>query len=85
MMNSPFDRVGAREGDYYPQDLRMEIDQINSQVYTNVNNGVYRAGFATSQAANEDAVLPLFETLHELETLLGRQRFLCGTRITEAD
>ena len=85
MMNSAFDRVGAREGDYYPQDLRMEIDRINSQVYTNVNNGVYRAGFATSQAAYEEAVLPLFETLDELDTLLGRQRFLCGARITEAD
>jgi glutathionyl-hydroquinone reductase len=83
MMNSAFARVGAREGDYYPQDLRMEIDQINSQVYTDVNNGVYRAGFGTSRAAY--AVLPLFETLDELETLLGRQRFLCGARITEAD
>jgi glutathionyl-hydroquinone reductase len=85
MMNSAFDYVGAREGDYYPQDLRTEIDQINSQVYTNVNNGVYRAGFATSQAAYEEAILPLFKTLDELETLLGRQRFLCGARITEAD
>jgi putative glutathione S-transferase len=85
MLNSTFDRVGAREGDYCPQDLRTEIDQINGQVYTNVNNGVYRAGFATSQTAYEEAVLPLFETLDELETLLGRQRFLCGARITEAD
>jgi putative glutathione S-transferase len=85
MMNSTFDRVGAREGDYYPKDLRTEIDRINTYVYTNVNNGVYRAGFATSQAAYEEAVLPLFETLDELETLLDRQRFLCGARITEAD
>jgi glutathionyl-hydroquinone reductase len=85
MMNSAFDGLGARKGDYYPEDLRTEIDQINSQAYTNVNNGVYRAGFATSQAAYEEAVLPLFETLDELETLLDRQRFLCGARITEAD
>jgi putative glutathione S-transferase len=85
MMNSAFNRAGAREGDYYPKDLRTGIDQINGHVYTNVNNGVYRAGFATSQAAYEEAVLPLFETLDELETLLDRRRFLCGARITEAD
>jgi glutathionyl-hydroquinone reductase len=85
MMNSAFDRAGARGGDYYPKVLRTQIDQINTHVYSNVNNGVYRAGFATSQAAYEAAVLPLFETLDQLEKLLDRQRFLCGARITEAD
>jgi glutathionyl-hydroquinone reductase len=85
MMNSAFNQVGARNGDYYPQELQAEIDQINGQVYTTVNNGVYRAGFATSQAAYEEAVLPLFATLDELEMLLDRRRFLCGARITEAD
>jgi glutathionyl-hydroquinone reductase len=85
MMNSAFDRIGARGGDYYPQDLQAEIDQINGHIYSNVNNGVYRAGFATSQAAYEEAVLPLFETLDQLEALLDRRRFLCGGRLTEAD
>jgi glutathionyl-hydroquinone reductase len=85
MMNSAFDQVGARGGDYYPKHLQAEIDLINSHVYSNVNNGVYRAGFATSQTAYEEAVLPLFKTLDQLEALLDRRRFLCGGRLTEAD
>jgi len=85
MFNSAFDSVGAKEGDYYPDDLREEIDSVNDTVYTNVNNGVYKAGFATTQEAYEEAVLPLFETLDQLEKRLAEQRYLCGNRITEAD
>jgi glutathionyl-hydroquinone reductase len=77
--------VGAREGDYYPEELRTAIDEVNNEIYVRVNNGVYRAGFATTQAACEEAVFPLFETLDRLEILLGRRRFLCGAQITEAD
>ena len=85
MFNSAFDGVGAAEGDYYPEELRDAIDGINERVYGNVNNGVYKAGFATSQQAYEEAVAPLFDTLGELETLLGEQRYLVGDRLTEAD
>jgi len=85
MFNSAFDGVGAKAGDYYPQDLREEIDGLNATIYGRVNNGVYRCGFATTQAAYEEAVLPLFATLDELEARLSRQRYLCGGRITEAD
>ena len=63
MFNSAFDDVGAAEGDYYPEDLRESIDEINETVYHKVNNGVYKAGFATTQEAYEEAVIPLFETL----------------------
>jgi len=85
MMNSAFDGVGATVGDYYPEPLRPNIDRINSEIYERVNNGVYKAGFATTQAAYEEGVEPLFATLDRLETLLGQQRYLCGSRITEAD
>src|SRR5690606_10457946 len=63
MLNTAYDGLGALAGDYYPEALRAEIDAVNARVYPSVNNGVYRAGFATTQAAYEDAVRPLFETL----------------------
>jgi len=85
MFNSAFDGVGALPGDYYPAALREEIDAINTRVYDTVNNGVYKAGFAASQAAYEEAVLPLFESLDWLEQLLGRRRYLAGDALTEAD
>ena len=85
MFNSAFDDVGAKPGDYYPQALRGEIDQINERVYHTVNNGVYRAGFSTTQEAYEEAVVPLFETLDWLDERLGGQRYLTGNSITEAD
>jgi putative glutathione S-transferase len=85
MLNSAFDGVGALEGDYYPEALREAIDDINATVYSNVNNGVYKAGFATTQEAYEEAVIPLFETLDELEARLDENRYLCGSRLTEAD
>ena len=85
MFNSAFEGVGAAEGDYYPVELRAEIDALNARVYATVNNGVYRAGFATTQEAYEEAFRALFETLDELEAHLAGQRFLCGERLTEAD
>ena len=85
MMNSAFDDVGARGPDYYPKDLRHEIDVVNALVYDTVNNGVYKAGFATSQAAYEAAVHPLFETLDLLDHRLAAQRYLTGDAMTEAD
>lgn len=85
MFNSAFDAEGAAPGDYYPEELRAEIDAVNERVYDNVNNGVYKAGFATSQQAYEEAVLPLFETLDWLEDRLDENRYLCGARLTEAD
>jgi putative glutathione S-transferase len=85
MLNSAFDDVGAATGDYYPPDLRSEIDALNARIYPTVNNGVYRTGFATTQEAYEEAFRALFETLDWLEARLAGQRFLCGDRLTEAD
>ena len=85
MFNSAFDAVGAAPGDYYPEDLRAEIDEINAVVYDHVNNGVYKSGFATTQEAYQEAVIPLFETLDWLEERLAARRYLCGERLTEAD
>lgn len=85
MLNSAFDGAGAKPGDYYPESLRSEIDVLNARIYETVNNGVYRAGFATSQAAYEEAIRPLFETLDWLEQRLADRRYLCGDRATEAD
>lgn len=85
MLNSAFDKIGANEGDYYPKALRKTIDDLNKRIYDTVNNGVYKAGFATTQAAYEEAVAPLFETLEGLEQRLSESRYLAGNQITEAD
>lgn len=85
MFNSAFDEIGALPGDFYPQELREEIDTINEQVYHAVNNGVYKSGFATTQAAYEEAVTTLFEVLDDLEERLSKNRYLVGNTITEAD
>ncbi|MCK8464668.1 glutathione S-transferase family protein [Aliiroseovarius sp. S1339] len=85
MFNAAFDGVGATPGDYYPAPLRDEIDTLNDRIYSTVNNGVYKAGFATSQEAYEEAVVPLFDTLDDLEKRLSTQRYLTGSTITEAD
>jgi putative glutathione S-transferase len=85
MLGSAFDQVGARSGDYYPEALRGEIDAVNHRVYETLNNGVYNAGFATTQAAYDAAIVPLFETLDWLEQRLSRSRYLCGDALTEAD
>jgi glutathionyl-hydroquinone reductase len=85
MFNSAFDQVGAATGDFYPAELRDEIDRLNARIYDTVNNGVYRAGFATTQEAYEEAVRPLFATLDMLEERLATRRYLVGERLTEAD
>jgi putative glutathione S-transferase len=85
MFGTAFDAVGAKPGDFYPQDKRDEIDAVNARVYDTLNNGVYKAGFATAQVAYEEAVVPLFDTLDWLEEQLGRSRFLLGDSLTEAD
>ncbi|NJK37113.1 MAG: glutathione S-transferase family protein [Oscillatoriales cyanobacterium RM2_1_1] len=85
MFNSAFDQIGAKPGDYYPEALQAEIQSVNARVYETVNNGVYKAGFATTQGAYEEAVKPLFATLDWLEEKLSHQRYLIGTQQTEAD
>lgn len=85
MFNSAFDGVGARAGDYYPNDLHDKIDELNGWIYDQVNNGVYKAGFATSQEAYDEAVNALFDALAQLEQILGQHRYLTGDRLTEAD
>jgi len=85
MLNSAFDAWARSDMDLYPEPLRAEIDAANSVVYENVNNGVYRAGFAITQAAYEAAYDRLFDTLDALEARLSRQRYLVGDRLTEAD
>jgi len=85
MLNGAFGRFTNVRTDYYPPPLRAEIDRVNDLVYENVNNGVYRAGFATSQEAYEEAFRAVFGALDELERRLSRQRYLVGDAITEAD
>ncbi|MEX2525382.1 MAG: glutathione S-transferase family protein [Gammaproteobacteria bacterium] len=85
MLNTAFDDIGATPGDYYPPDLRHEIDEWNELIYPNVNNGVYRAGFATTQEAYEEAFNDVFETLDIVEEKLAASRYLTGDRLTEAD
>jgi glutathionyl-hydroquinone reductase len=85
MLNAEFDAFGDRSLDLYPEALRRDIDEVNAFVYANVNNGVYRCGLAKSQAAYEESFRNLFAALDELETRLGRQRWLVGDRFTEAD
>lgn len=85
MLNSAFDHIGARPGDYYPAEHRREIDAVNDRIYSGLNNGVYMAGFATDQAAYEDAFAGVFYTLDWLEGRLSHRRFLVGPSLTEAD
>jgi putative glutathione S-transferase len=85
MFNSAFDHLTGNHDDYWPAPLRAEIEAVNARVYDTVNNGVYRAGFATTQAAYDEAVTAVFESLDWLEARLGRNRYLMGERITEAD
>ncbi len=85
MLNSAFDDHGRADRDFYPEAVRDDIDRINAFVYDRVNNGVYKAGFATRQGAYEEAVTDLFEALDQLEERLSRQPFLAGDRVTEAD
>lgn len=85
MFNSAFDGIGALAGDYYPEHLCSEIDTVNARVYDEINNGVYKAGFATTQQAYEEAVVPLFKALDWVDERLSQQRYLCGDTLTEAD
>jgi putative glutathione S-transferase len=85
MLNSAFEAFTNAHTDYYPAELRGEIDRINDLVYPTVNNGVYRAGFATSQDAYEEAARGIFATFDQVEERLSRQRYLAGKQITEAD
>ena len=85
MFNSAFNGLTGNTDDYWPEDLRPHIEAMNARIYDTVNNGVYKAGFATTQSAYEEAVAPLFESLDWLEARLSAQRYLCGDRLTEAD
>jgi len=85
MLGTAFDHLGAAQGDYYPPDLRDEVDAINDRVYHTVNNGVYKCGFATTQQAYEENFRPLFDTLDHIEDRLSQHRYLIGDRLTEAD
>lgn len=85
MLNSAFDEVGAAPGDYAPADLLAEIDELNAHVYDTINNGVYKAGFATAQDVYEREVSALFESLDGLEERLATRHYLLGERLTEAD
>ncbi len=85
MFNSAFDGITGNADDYWPEELHGAIEPVNARIYDTVNNGVYKAGFATSQAAYDEAVHPLFDTLDWLEDVLSRQRYLMGDRVTEAD
>ncbi|MFC3394305.1 glutathione S-transferase family protein [Brenneria rubrifaciens] len=85
MFNSAFDQAGAKPGDYYPAALRPQIDELNGWIYDKVNNGVYKAGFATSQSAYDKAATEVFAALSRLESILARQRYLTGSQLTETD
>ena len=85
MFNSAFDGITGNSDDYWPEELREPIEAVNARIYSTINNGVYKCGFATSQEAYDAAVEPLFESLDWLEDLLSQHRYLLGGRITEAD
>ena len=85
MFNSAFDGLTGNDVDFWPQDLRDAIEPINARIYDTLNNGVYKCGFATTQAAYDAAVHPLFDTLDWLDSHLASNRYLLGSRITEAD
>ncbi len=85
MFNRAFDHLTGNTGDFHPDELTDEIHALNERIYESVNNGVYRAGFATSQSAYESTFTALFESLDWLEALLTERRYLTGTRLTEAD
>ena len=85
MLNSAFNNIGAADGDYYPQNLRPKIDEINNKIYHAINNGVYKCGFASTQEAYEEPFKALFSELDAVEAILGKNRYLTGAQITEAD
>jgi putative glutathione S-transferase len=85
MLNSAFDAFTNVHTDYYPKDLRAEIDRLNDLIYPNINNGVYRTGFATAQGAYEQGFRNVFDALDEIEQILSAKRYLTGATVTEAD
>lgn len=85
MFNTAFDHLTGNTADYYPRHLRDTIDTLNTRIYDSINNGVYRAGFSTTQAAYERAFATLFDSLDWIENILSRQRYLAGNQMTEAD
>lgn len=85
MLNTAFDEIGALAGDYYPEELLVEIDEMNEKVYHGINNGVYKTGFATKQEVYEEEITHLFSVLDELEEYLSSRKYLVGERLTEAD
>ncbi len=85
MLNSAFDGITGNSEDFWPEELRDRIEEVNARVYDTVNNGVYKAGFATTQEAYDEAVQPLFDSLDWLEDRLSENRYLMGDRTTEAD
>ncbi|WP_319546462.1 glutathione S-transferase family protein [Ruegeria conchae] len=85
MFNSAFNGITGNTDDYWPEAMRDEIEEVNARIYSDVNNGVYKCGFATSQEAYDAAIDPLFDTLDWLEDRLSRNRYLMGDRVTEAD
>jgi putative glutathione S-transferase len=85
MFNSAFDAITGNTLDFWPAELRAEIEDINERIYNTINNGVYKSGFATSQQAYDAAVGPLFDSLDWVEGILANQRYLLGNRLTEAD
>jgi glutathionyl-hydroquinone reductase len=85
MLNSAFDEITGNADDYYPEALRAEIDEINDYVYSTINNGVYKAGFATEQSVYEEEVVKLFDALDAIEKRLSNQRYLVGNTLAEAD
>jgi len=85
MLNTAFNEFGDASLDFYPEELRSEIDALNDFIYPNINNGVYRAGFATAQDAYEEAYNNVFDALDKIEDILSKQRYLAGARLTEAD
>ena len=85
MFNSAFDKLTGNTLDYYPENLRDKIEDINDFVYHNINNGVYKVGFATTQSAYDEAVVNLFNALDKIENILSKSRYLVGDTLTEAD
>jgi len=85
MFNSAFDQITGNNDDYWPEELRDAIEEVNADIYENINNGVYRSGFATTAEAYEDSVGRLFDSLDRMESRLSAKRYLMGDRITEAD
>lgn len=85
MFNSAFNELSGNQDDYYPKELAAEIDEVNSWVYQDINNGVYRSGFATSQKAYQESYDRLFSALDRVEEILSSQRYLVGKQISEAD